>query len=166
MRHLDDQRDRPPRASGVYVTYAIRRPWIGRFLYYHETAPHWRSTPPLPGHRLSREETRRLAREVGGRVVRFTTRAERLGRLVEAAQAVLDAGGGRAGRYELREALRPFVCGSRPNPGIGAGKVPCHDDDGETVCPCVRVKGMLRHVDANMGRITEHEPFFDAPPNT
>jgi len=111
------------------------------FVYYHEAAPHWRSTPPLPGHRLSLKETRRLARTVGGQVVRFTSRAERLGRLVEAAQGVLEAGGGRAGRYELREALRPFLCGSRPNPGIGAGKVPCHDDDGETVCPCVRVKG-------------------------
>ena len=67
MRQLVSQRDRPPRASGVHMTtYAIRQPWIGRRVYYHETAPHWRSTPPLPGHRLSREETRRLAGTVGG----------------------------------------------------------------------------------------------------
>jgi len=133
-------------------TYAIRKPAFGAFqkgpyLYYHETTPHWRSTPPLPGHRLSLEETRRLAREVGGRVVRFTTRAERLGRLVEAAGVVLLAYGNTGSPFdegqgrELLRALRPFLCGSRPNPGIGAGKVPCHDDAGETVCPCVRVKG-------------------------
>lgn len=58
--------------------------------YYHPHIGRWRATPPLPGHRFSREETARIAAEVGGRVVHFVTRRERVVRLAEAARAAVE----------------------------------------------------------------------------